>query len=139
MGAYATAELHLVNQSLLTGTWALALLAVACVAVLFGGRLADQTRRVGLLKAVGATPRLVAFVLLAEHLLVAVAAAVVGLVAGWAAAPALARPSTGLLDAGRPDLTPGSAAIVVVVALAVTGAATLVPAIRGARAGPCSP
>ncbi|WP_433174327.1 FtsX-like permease family protein [Actinoallomurus sp. CA-150999] len=133
MGAYATAELHLVDRALLTGTWALALLAVACVAVLVGGRLADQNRRVGLLKAVGATPRMVAFVLLAEHLLVAVAAAAVGLVAGWAAAPALARPSAGLLDAGRPDLTPGSAAIVVVVALAVTGAATLVPAIRGAR------
>jgi putative ABC transport system permease protein len=133
MGAYATAELHLVNQALLTGTWALALLAVACVAVLVGGRLADQTRRVGLLKAVGATPRLVAVVLLAEHLLVALAAAAVGLVAGWAAAPALARPSTGLLATGRPDLTPGSAVIVVAVALAVTGTATLVPAVRGAR------
>lgn len=132
-GAYATAELHLVNQALLTGTWALALLAVACVALLAGGRLADQTRRVGLLKAVGATPRLVAIVLLAEHLLVALAAAAAGLLTGWAAAPALARPSAGLLAAGRPDLTLGSAAIVVAVALAVTGAATLVPAIRGAR------
>jgi hypothetical protein len=28
MGAYATAELHLVNGALLTGTWALALLVV---------------------------------------------------------------------------------------------------------------
>ena len=37
----------------LVGSWLLALLAVASVAVLVGGRMAEQTRRVGLLKAVG--------------------------------------------------------------------------------------
>lgn len=134
MGAYATAELHLVNEALLTGTWALALLAVACVAVLVGGRLADQTRRVGLFKAVGATPRFVAAVLLAEHVILALAATAVGLGAGWAAAPLLARPGSGLLDiAGRPGVTPVTAAIVAVVAVAVAGAATVLPAVRGAR------
>ncbi|GAB2823580.1 hypothetical protein GCM10027176_30040 [Actinoallomurus bryophytorum] len=134
MGAYATAELHLVNGALLTGTWALALLAVACVAVLVGGRLADQTRRVGLLKAVGATPRFVAAVLLAEHLLLALAATAVGLVAGWATAPLLIRPSSGLLSVGaRPAVTPATAVIVTAAAVAVVCAATLLPAIRGAR------
>jgi putative ABC transport system permease protein len=133
MGAYATAEVHLVNGALLTGTWALALLAVACVAVLVGGRLVDQTRRVGLLKAVGATPRFVAAVLLAEHVVLALAATSVGLLAGWAAAPALVRPSSGLLAAGRPSVSLASALVVAAVAVGVVCAATLFPAIRGAR------
>src|SRR5262245_56621308 len=57
------------------GSWLLGLLAIAGVAVLVGGRIADQTRRVGLLKAVGGTPRLVASVLLAEYMLLALLAA----------------------------------------------------------------
>jgi ABC-type lipoprotein release transport system permease subunit len=51
---------------LLIGAWLLGLLAVASLSVLVGGRMADQTRRVGLLKAIGGTPSLVAAVLLAE-------------------------------------------------------------------------
>jgi putative ABC transport system permease protein len=51
---------------LMIGAWLLGVLAVASVLVLVGGRMADQTRRVGLLKAVGGTPSLVAAVLLAE-------------------------------------------------------------------------
>ena len=47
------------------------LLAVASVAVLAGGRMAERTRRVGLLKAVGSTPGLVAAVLVAENLALA--------------------------------------------------------------------
>ncbi|GAA4607723.1 hypothetical protein GCM10023195_29640 [Actinoallomurus liliacearum] len=133
MGSYATAELHLVDQALMTGTWALALLAVACVTVLVGGRLADQTRRVGLLKAVGATPRTVAAGLLAEYVVLAVAASAVGVIAGWAAAPLLARPSAGLIGGGRPGLTFGTVALVLAVAVVVTGAATVVPAVRGTR------
>jgi ABC-type lipoprotein release transport system permease subunit len=58
------------QEVLRIGSRLIALLAVASIAVLVGGRMADQTRRVGLLKAVGATPRLVALVLLAEVLLV---------------------------------------------------------------------
>lgn len=60
---------------LLIGAWLLGLVALASVSVLVGGWMADQTRRVGLLKAVGGTPRLVAAVLLAEYLLVAIVAA----------------------------------------------------------------
>ena len=44
---------------LLTGSRLLGLLALASVALLVGGRMEQQTRRVGLLKAVGATPALV--------------------------------------------------------------------------------
>ena len=45
---------------LMVASWLLGLLAVASVAVLVGGRMAEQIRRVGLLKAAGGTPGLIA-------------------------------------------------------------------------------
>jgi ABC-type antimicrobial peptide transport system permease subunit len=107
---------------------------VASVAVLVGGRMAEQTRRVGLLKAVGSTPGLVAAVLLAEHLVLAVVAAATGLLLGWLVAPLLTSPGAALLgSAGAPPVTVATIAIVIGVALAVAAVATLVPAIRAAR------
>jgi putative ABC transport system permease protein len=119
---------------LLVGSSLLALLAIASVAVLAGGRMAGQMRRVGLLKAVGATPGLVAVVLVAEHLLLAVAAAGLGLAFGWLAAPLLASPGSGLLGSANASVSLTDAGAVVAVALAVALLATVVPAIRGARA-----
>jgi putative ABC transport system permease protein len=119
---------------LVIGSRLLAILAVASVAVLVGGRMADQTRRVGLLKAVGGTPRLVAAVLLTEYLVVALLAAAGGLVAGWLAAPLLTDPGAGLLgSAGAPSLTLSTVAQVTAVALGVAAVATFVPAVRAAR------
>ena len=119
---------------LLIGAWLLGLLAVASLSVLVGGRMADQTRRVGLLKAVGATPSLVAAVLLAEYLLVAVVAAAAGLAIGALSAPLLTESSSGLVgSAGTPSLTWSTVALVTAVALAVAVLATAVPAVRGAR------
>ena len=107
---------------------------MASVAVLVGGRMADQTRRVGLLKAVGGTPRLVAVVLLAEYLVLALLAAAAGLAVGRLAAPLLTDPGAGLLGrAGAPSLTLATAAQVTAVALGVAVIATLVPAVRAAR------
>lgn len=119
---------------LLFGSSLLALLAIASVAVLAGGRMAGQVRRVGLLKAVGATPGLVAVVLLAEHLLVAVTAACLGLAVGWLAAPLFVSPGAGLLGSANVPVSLADAGIVVAVALVVALLATVVPAIRGARA-----
>ena len=123
------------QQSVLQiGSRLLAILAVASVAVLVGGRMADQTRRVGLLKAVGGTPRLVAVVLLAEYLVLALLAAAAGLAVGRLAAPLLTDPGAGLLGrAGAPSLTLATAAQVTAVALGVAVIATLVPAVRAAR------
>ena len=119
---------------LLVGSWLLGLLAVASVAVLAGGRMAGQVRRVGLLKAAGAAPGLVAVVLLAEHLVLALGAAALGLALGWLTAPLLTSPGAGLLgSAGPPSLTASVAGLVVAVALLVAVLATVVPAIRGAR------
>jgi len=44
------------QKILLVGSWLLALLAVGSLAIVAGGRMAEQNRRVGLLKAVGGTP-----------------------------------------------------------------------------------
>lgn len=119
---------------LLIGAWLLGLLAVASLSVLVGGRLADQTRRVGLLKAVGGTPGLVAAVLLAEYLLVALVAAAAGLAIGTLTAPLLTESSAGLVgSAGTASLTMSTVGVVTAVALGVAVVATAVPAVRGAR------
>jgi ABC-type lipoprotein release transport system permease subunit len=122
------------QRALLTGSWLLGLLALASIAVLVGGRMADQIRRVGLLKAVGATPRLVAAVLFAEYTVVALVGSAIGLSLGWLAAPLLTRPGAGLIGrAGAPTLTPFTIGWVTAAALAVTFFASFVPAIRAAR------
>ena len=122
------------QQILTPGSWLLGLLAVASVAVLVGGRMAEQTRRVGLLKAVGGIPGLVAAALLAENLVLALLAAAAGLAAGWLAAPLLTNPGAALVGTpGPPSLTLSDAGLVAAVALTVALAATLVPAVRAAR------
>lgn len=116
------------------GAWIAGLLAVASMAVLAGGRMAERTRRVGLLRAAGATPGLVVAVLMAENLAVALAAAVAGLVIGWLVAPLLTNPGAALVGTpGAPSLTVHDAGLVAAVALVVALAATLAPAVRAAR------
>jgi ABC-type lipoprotein release transport system permease subunit len=122
------------RRVLLTGAWLLALLAVASVAVLVGGRMADQIRRVGLLKAVGGTPRLVAAVLLAEYVVVALVASALGVAVGSLTAPMLTEASAGLLgSAGARTVTLSTVLLVTAVALGVAVLATFVPAVRAAR------
>jgi len=116
------------------GALLLALLAIASVSVLVGRRLSEYSRRVGLLKAVGATPSTVAATFLAENLVLALFAAVLGLVVGWLASPLITKPGAALIGAaGAPQISFGTAADVVGLAVAVALAATLVPAIRASR------
>ena len=70
-------KLSVVQIVLLLGTWLLGVLAIGSVAVLVGGRMVEQTKRVGLIKAAGGTPEFVAVVLLAENLFLALAATVI--------------------------------------------------------------
>lgn len=122
------------REVLLTGGWLLSLLALASITVLVGGRMADQLRRVGQLKAVGGTPRLIAAVLLAEHAAVAVVAAGAGLVAGRLAAPLLTDPGASLLgNVDTVPLTLSTVVFVIAAALGIAGVATFVPAVRAAR------
>lgn len=124
---------------LLIGAWLLGLLAVASLSVLVGGRMADQTRRIGLLKAVGGTPGLVAAVLLAEYLLVAVVAAAAGLTIGALTAPLLTESRAGLVGGpGTASLTWSTIGLVTAVALGVAVVATAVPAARAARSSTVS-
>jgi ABC-type antimicrobial peptide transport system permease subunit len=124
----------IVQLILLTGSGLLVLLALASVAVLVGGRMAEQSRRVGLMKAVGGTPVLVAAVLMLEHVIIGVIAAGTGLLAGWLTAPLLDGPGAGLLGtAGTPALGLGSIGAVLALALGIAIAATFVPALRAAR------
>jgi putative ABC transport system permease protein len=123
-----------VQQILVLGSWLLALLAVASVAVLAGGRLVEQTRRVGLVKAAGGTPGFVAVVLLVEHVVVALAAAVLGLVFGWLTAPLVDRPSAGLLGAASaPAMRTSTVLYAIALAVGVAVAATTVPVVRATR------
>jgi predicted lysophospholipase L1 biosynthesis ABC-type transport system permease subunit len=122
------------RRALLTGSWLLGLLALASVAVLVGGRMAGQLRRVGLLKAVGGTPGLVASVLLAEYVVLALVAAAAGLAIGRLTVPPLADPGAGLVGgAGGIPFGVVDVLVVIAVAVAVAVVATLVPAVRAAR------
>lgn len=122
------------RDGLVTGGSLLAVLAVASVAVLVGGRMADQTRRVGLLKAIGGSPGLVALVLLAEYLVLALVATAAGLGLGRLVAPLLIDPAASLLgSAGVPPLSASIVGVVAAVALGVVVLATSVPAVRAAR------
>jgi putative ABC transport system permease protein len=122
------------QQVLTPGGWLAVALAIASVAVLAGGRMAEQIRRVGRLKAAGGSPSLIAAVLIAEHLLIALAAAIAGLGIGWLIAPVLSGAGAGLVGSpGAPALSASTVGLVLAVALGVTLAATLVPALRASR------
>ncbi|WP_433303101.1 FtsX-like permease family protein [Actinoplanes sp. CA-030573] len=122
------------QAALQVGGVLLALLALAALTVLAGRRLTDQTRRVGLLKAVGGGPVLITAVLLVEHLTLAVLAATGGLVLGHALAGRFTDPGDGLLGAaGTPMLTGASALVVLGTAVLVALIATAGPALRAGR------
>ena len=119
---------------LFTGSWLLVLLAIASVAVLVGGRMAEQTRRVGLLKAIGGTPRFVA----ARAALRVRARRPVrrrpGPAGRMARGAADRSTGAGLLGApSAPSLTVSTVGLAVALALGVALVATFVPAIRAAR------
>ncbi|MEN3614552.1 FtsX-like permease family protein [Plantactinospora sp. ZYX-F-223] len=119
--------------ALLVGSWLLSGLALAGVAGIVAGRIIGQRRRVGLLKAVGAGPAMIAAVHLAEYLVIGLAAAATGLAAGWFAAPVLIRPGAGLIGSVNTQ-PPALRTVIAVTALALTiaVAATLIPVVRAA-------
>lgn len=119
------------QQTLVVGSWLLAILAVAGVVGIVAGRVLGRRRRVGLLKATGAGPAMVAAVHLAEYLVLGVAAAGAGLFAGLSVAPTLIQPTAGLLGTvgtQPPTLRLVAAALGLALAIAVT--ATLMPVVR---------
>jgi putative ABC transport system permease protein len=134
IGARYGSTNELAETAFRTGGWLLAGLAVAGVAGIVAGRIVAQRRRIGLLKAVGAGPGLIAAVHLAEYLVIGLVAAGLGLTVGWLAAPLLFRPTAGLLaptGLTAPPLRLVLAAIGLALAIAAVGA--LAPALRAGR------
>lgn len=117
---------------LVIGSWLLSFLAITGVTALAAGRAAEQTRRAGLLKAVGATPGLIATVLLTEYLALALAGDALGLVIARLTVPAIASPTASRIG----DVAgPTGATVVTATALAVAVAvlSTLRPTLRALR------
>ena len=122
------------QQAMQIGAWMLGLLSAAGVTVLVGSRLAEQTRRVGLLKAVGGTPGTVAASFLAQYVFLSLVAAGFGLVFGWLLAPLLTSPGSGLLgNAPSPSLTGRTVSTVLAAALTIAIASSLIPSLRAVR------
>ncbi|MCK2222050.1 ABC transporter permease (plasmid) [Actinomadura sp. ATCC 31491] len=117
---------------LLVGSWLLSFLAVTGVAALAAGRAIEQTRRAGLLKAVGAGPGLIGAVVLTQYLVLALAGDALGLALARLAGPALASPTASRIgDAAGPGTSTVVTATVLAVAVAVLS--TLRPTTRALR------
>jgi putative ABC transport system permease protein len=129
-------DINFARAGLVTGALALALLTIASAAIYLTSRLEAQTRRMGLLKALGATPRLAARLAVAQQLAVTLPAAVLGLAAGWLTAPLIARPDGAYLLDGThlPAFNLTTIAIVAAVTVGLTALPALRPARRAARA-----
>ena len=131
--AYDAARLRSVHDAITIGSALLIILAVAGASSLVGARMAEQTRRAGLFKAVGATPGLIAATLLAEHLALAMVAATVGLALGCLLAPTLSDPGGGLSGMVLAAPSASTVTAVAVLALVISCGAALGPALRAAR------
>ncbi len=125
-----------------------ALLGFAGVAVFVGAFIifntfrivvAQRTRELALLRAVGASPRQVVTVVLTEALTVAVIASALGVLAGIGFAQ-LIKAAMGAVGFGPPDgpltIEPRTFVIGMAVGILVTLAAALVPALHAARVPP---
>jgi ABC-type lipoprotein release transport system permease subunit len=116
------------------GSTLLVILALATLVVLVGGRMTDEVRRVGTLKAAGATPGFVTGLLLTSYLAIGLVAALVGLVAGRLLTPRLVSLSAGLLGhVGATSVTTTDVVVVIGSVLAIVVVAAAVPARRAAR------
>ena len=117
---------------LVVGGWLLGFLAVAGIAALATGRAVEQTRRAGLLKAVGATPGLIGAVLLTEFLALALLGNGLGLVAARLLEPAIANPTASRIGG---IVGPDGATVLATTALALLVAllTTLPPTVRAIR------
>ncbi|MFG1755589.1 ABC transporter permease [Streptosporangium sandarakinum] len=116
---------------LVVGSWLLGFLAITGVAALAAGRAIERTRRAGLLKAVGATPSLIATVLLTEYLALALIGDALGLVIARLTLPAVASPTASRI--GTAELTGATVAAATVLAMAVAVLSTLRPTLRAMR------
>lgn len=109
---------------------------LACAAVVVAGstvmRVVTQRREIGLLGAIGCTPRQIATSLLVENLVLGVAAAVVGWAVAGFAVPSLQVGIGATLGPQRATWSPLALAVCIALICVVLVAATVVPARRAA-------
>ncbi|HET6551755.1 MAG TPA: ABC transporter permease [Solirubrobacter sp.] len=104
------------------------------LATVISGRVLAQRREIGLLKAVGVTPRGVVALLVGEYLAIGLAATVLGIVAGAALAPLLLKPMASLLATPTPSaLAPLPLLGTLALILLAVATFTALPALRAGR------
>ncbi|HEX6027128.1 MAG TPA: FtsX-like permease family protein, partial [Solirubrobacter sp.] len=113
----------------------LALCAVGfTVATVISGRVLAQRREIGLLKSVGVTPRGVVALLVGEYLAIALAAGVLGVIAGSLIAPALLKPMANVLATPTPSAwAPPPLLLALALILLAVAVFTAIPALRAGR------
>ena len=126
----------------------LVVIAFVVVGILVGARASEQHRQVGLLKAVGFTPRQVGIVFALESVALGLAAAILGFALGAILAPRLAEPSAQTL-VGSPTISANPSHILIACcvvlpvlfagALASTRRSTRFTTLEAIRAGSVSP
>jgi putative ABC transport system permease protein len=124
--------------TILSASTLLALLAAGfTLATSLGGRVIGERRRIGLLRAVGITPRGVTGLLVAHYVALAAVAAPLGLLAGWLLAPGVVQRASIAIGAPQQG-PPGVWQVLGVLAavLALVAVATAVPAWRAGRVAP---
>ena len=96
-------------------------------------RVLARYRELGILKAVGFTPRALGLLVLGENLLIAAVGVGVGVVAGGLLAPSLQLRMAEVLERGRATFPVGVLVLAAVVVFAIVAAATALPAVRAGR------
>jgi len=117
------------------GAFAIVLLLTAAVVIASTvmARVLTRYREIGILKAVGLTPREVTSLILGENIILGGAAALLGFVIGCLIAPALALQMTQVLGGGGPSFPLTSFFIMLAVVESIVAGATLLPAWRAGR------
>jgi len=126
------------NSLILTFLLAFAALALGAVAVIVAnvvtGSVLASYREIGILKAIGFTPRQVVMVFVIQMLTPALAAAVVGIPLGALAAKPLLDMAADAMSLPPPSaLAPGIDALVLLLGLGIVAAAAALPAWRAGR------
>src|SRR3989442_12920651 len=126
------------NSLILTFLLAFAALALGAVAVIVAnvvtGAVLASYREIGILKAIGFTPRQVVMVFVIQMLIPALAAAVIGIPLGALAAKPLLDMAADAMSLPPPSpLSPGIDALVLFVGLGIVAAAAALPAWRAGR------
>jgi putative ABC transport system permease protein len=99
-----------------------------------GGQVLSQYREIGLLKAIGFSPRQVTMIFLGEHLFTGLIAGVIGILLGLAIAPGLINRMANMLNTTPPDVfTPELLIGVLALVEATVALVTLLPAWQGGR------